>query len=61
MPFDDMQAQHHIWDAHPNHHPELVWKDRFWFGVIFLAATFACLGYVFWLVIQKESQQQKQK
>jgi hypothetical protein len=61
MPADNMQSQRHIWEAHPNQHADLVWKDRLWYMAIFLAASFTCLGYVFWLVIQKGRKEQKNK
>jgi hypothetical protein len=69
MPLDDMQAQRHMWDAHAhahahtqqNQHPELLWKDRLWYMAIFMAASFACLGYIFWLVIQQTQGRKKQK
>jgi hypothetical protein len=65
MPLDSMKAQRHIWDAHSNQqqqqHPELVWKDRLFYMAIFMAASFACLGYVFWLIVQKGRKEQKEK
>jgi hypothetical protein len=51
-----MQDQRHI-----QQHSELAWKDRLWYMAIFMVVSLACLGYVFWLIVQKERQSQTDK
>eukprot|EP00539_Tryblionella_compressa_P010755 CAMPEP_0178793078 /NCGR_PEP_ID=MMETSP0745-20121128/8876_1 /TAXON_ID=913974 /ORGANISM="Nitzschia punctata, Strain CCMP561" /LENGTH=67 /DNA_ID=CAMNT_0020451331 /DNA_START=121 /DNA_END=324 /DNA_ORIENTATION=+ len=67
MPLEDMHAQHSIWEAHHDHYFDennplnLSVRTKVWLFVIFVAVSFLCLGYVFWIVVEKERKEQKDK
>jgi hypothetical protein len=60
MPFHEAKV-HNLWDAHYDNTLELSAKKRLWLLVVFVAGSFLALGYVYWLVIQKEKEERKNK
>jgi flagellar basal body-associated protein FliL len=61
MALDDMHTQHQFWSKHGDQVPEISLEGKMWLLVALVVGTFACLGYVFWLVIEKEKKEQKNK
>jgi hypothetical protein len=60
MGLDDMHAQHQFWSAQ-DHPPELALQTKLWMLGIIVGASFLCIGYVFYAVIEKERKEQKNK
>jgi hypothetical protein len=68
MPLEDMHSQHRIWDAHHNTNDlhtsnpfALPTPYRIGIFVVFVIISFTCLGYIFWIVVEKERKEQKIK
>jgi hypothetical protein len=68
MPLEEMRVQHSIWEAHyqrdhsDHRNPlELSTESRMWLLVVFVLVSFACMGYVLWIVMEREKREQKKK
>jgi hypothetical protein len=69
MPLEEALAQHKIWDYQQhassnnnNNNPlELSLQYKLWLFLVFVLVSFLCLGYVFWIVMEKEKKEQKNK
>jgi hypothetical protein len=67
MPLEEAHAQHKIWDyqqkaSNHNDNPlELSLPSKLWLFLVFVLVSFLCLGYVFWIVMEKEKKEQKNK
>ena len=60
MPLEESYAHHHVWSADEN--PlELPIQSKLWLLVGFVLVSFLCIGYVFWVVTEKERTEQKNK
>jgi len=53
-----MHGQHQFWSAHP---PELSLENKLWMLAIIVGGSFVCIGYVLWIVVEKEREEQKNK
>jgi len=58
MTLEDMHGQHQFWSAHP---PELSLENKLWMLAIIVGGSFVCIGYVLWIVVEKEREEQKNK
>jgi hypothetical protein len=63
MPLEESHVQHKLWDfqAAGDNPLELSMQTKLWVFLVFILVSFLCLGYVFWIVVEKEKQEQKDK
>jgi hypothetical protein len=64
MPLEESHVQHKILDSMSSDENSpllLSLETKLGLFVVFILVSFMCLGYVFWIVMEKEREEQKRK